>query len=204
MSVSIVWQLFDWSLHLKYWRAIGWAASGSDHLDIVGRVESNLTAAQLSFTPALLVLVTELQQLLTWNKHKRKSDVCMKWCLTSSCLYVLSLRMAWSPDGQFPPHMIGLSNIWSVKMCLIHRMVLTRPPKKCTVTDTLWHQQHPCTTCGLCLPAAPMEHLSGSRSINKAKFIARYGYAPPAGLYAQFWFNAFLCFFFCLAVQMTC
>lgn len=83
MSVSIVWQLFDWSLHLECWRAIGWAASGSDHLDIVGRVESNLTAAQLSFTPALLVLVTELQQLLTWNKHNRKSDVCMKWCFST-------------------------------------------------------------------------------------------------------------------------
>lgn len=41
---------------------IGWvmeegSPSGSNHLDIVGGVETDLAAPQLSFTPALLVLL---------------------------------------------------------------------------------------------------------------------------------------------------
>lgn len=47
----------------------GWAEragpSGGDSLDVVCRVKANLTTAQLSFTPALLVLLPQLQQLLT-------------------------------------------------------------------------------------------------------------------------------------------
>ena len=60
---------FDWSWHLECSCTIGWMTreggpSGGDGLDVVGRVEANLAVAQLSFTPALLVLLAHLQQLL--------------------------------------------------------------------------------------------------------------------------------------------
>lgn len=69
---------FDWSWHLECSCTIGWVIreggpSGSDHLDVVGGVEADLAAAQLSFTPALLVLLPQLQQLLAWKEHDRES-----------------------------------------------------------------------------------------------------------------------------------
>lgn len=70
---------FDWSWHLECRCTIGWVsgeggASGGRGLDVVGGVEADLAAAQLSFTPALLVLLSQLQQLLAWKEHDGKSD----------------------------------------------------------------------------------------------------------------------------------
>lgn len=64
----------DWSWHLECTCTIGWVTreggpSGSDELDVVGGVEADLAAAQLSFTPALFVLLSQLQQLLAWKKQ---------------------------------------------------------------------------------------------------------------------------------------
>lgn len=63
----------DWSWHLECSCTIGWATkggrpSGGSDLDVVGGVEAHLAAAQLSFTPALLVLLPHPQQLLAWRK----------------------------------------------------------------------------------------------------------------------------------------
>lgn len=57
---------------------MGWVTgrggpSGRDHLDVVGGVEAHLAAEQPPFTPALLVLLSQLQQLLAWKEHDRKS-----------------------------------------------------------------------------------------------------------------------------------
>lgn len=59
-------------------RTIGWwsgrgGPSGGDHLDVVGRVEAHLAAAQLSFAPALLVLLAQLQQLLACRGRQSQS-----------------------------------------------------------------------------------------------------------------------------------
>lgn len=51
----------------------GGGASRGHQLDVVGRVEAHLAAAQLPFTPALLVLLAELQQLLACKERHRKS-----------------------------------------------------------------------------------------------------------------------------------
>lgn len=53
----------------------GGGTSGCDDLDVVGGVEADLAAAQLSFTPALLVLLTQLQQLLTWMETEGTLDL---------------------------------------------------------------------------------------------------------------------------------
>lgn len=63
---------FDWFWHLECECTTGWVIrgggpSGSNQLDVVGGVEADLAAAQLSFTPALLVLLSQLQQLLAWK-----------------------------------------------------------------------------------------------------------------------------------------
>lgn len=50
------------------------APSGGNGLDVVGGVEADLAAAQLSFTPALLVLLTQLQQLLAWKERRGRKE----------------------------------------------------------------------------------------------------------------------------------
>lgn len=64
---------FNWSWHLACSCTIGlmtkeWWPSGINNLDVVGGVEADLAVAQLTFTPALLIFLSHLQQLLTW-KH---------------------------------------------------------------------------------------------------------------------------------------
>lgn len=43
--------------------------SGPHALHIIGRVEADAAALQLALAPALLILLTHLQQLLSWGKR---------------------------------------------------------------------------------------------------------------------------------------
>lgn len=53
--------------------------SGRNSLNVVGRIEADLAVFQLSFTPALLVLLSQLQQLLTWKGRGWKSVSPTRW-----------------------------------------------------------------------------------------------------------------------------
>lgn len=52
----------------------GAGPSGGDDLDVVSGVQADPAVAQLSFAPALLVLLSQLQQLFTWKEDDRKDD----------------------------------------------------------------------------------------------------------------------------------
>lgn len=62
----------------------GAGPSGGDRLDVVGRIEAHLAAAQPPFAPALLVLLAQLQQFLACRGQQSQrrliqNTVQIKW-----------------------------------------------------------------------------------------------------------------------------
>lgn len=58
--------------------------SGRDELDVVGRIKAGLPVSQPSSTPALLVLLPQLQQLLTCTQTQKTSLLFTQLTLTKS------------------------------------------------------------------------------------------------------------------------
>lgn len=101
---------FDWSWHLECECTIGWVIreggpSGSNQLEVVGGVEADLAAAQLSFTPALFVLLSQLQQLLTWKESQL--TVRLKGI---ACTYTHSWCRWSKPEEERPPVLVYQSS----------------------------------------------------------------------------------------------